>query len=108
MTAVEPFEVTVARGRAMQPYTPPTIADAFTAMARAELRQGGNVPAIQYTVKQLTPHLTAESRDVWWYSLKHRLDRLEPACGVGPATDEAGTPWKDLVTEALEVLAGAR
>lgn len=89
----------------MQTTDTPTLADALEAMARAELDEDTPVPAITRTVEALTPHLTAEKRNLWWWELKHCLTRADASQG-GPAWDEVGVDWDDRAKEALDVLTG--
>ncbi|TDC58575.1 hypothetical protein E1281_01080 [Actinomadura sp. KC345] len=83
----------------------PTLADALEAMARAELDEDATVPPITRAVETLTPHLSAERRDLWWWELKHCLTRADASEG-GPAWDEAEIDWHDRAKEALDVLTG--
>ncbi|MGI5423077.1 hypothetical protein [Actinomadura luteofluorescens] len=85
---------------------PLTLADAIEAMARAELDEDAPIPAIARAVETLTPHLTAEKRNLWWWELKHCITRADATQG-GPAWDEAGIDWDDRAKEALDVLTGS-
>lgn len=86
--------------------TPLTLADALEAMARAELDEDTSIPAIARAVETLTPHLTAEKRNLWWWELKHCITRADASQG-GAAWDEVGVDWDDRVKEALDFLTGS-
>jgi len=84
----------------------PTLADALEAMARAELDENTTVPAITRAVEALTPHLTPQKRNLWWWELKNCITRADATNGSGPAWDEVGVDWDDRTREALNVLTG--
>lgn len=110
--AVEPIEVTVARGRAlMEEVKPLTAEDVFLRLAEYAIQHEDDdqVQAMVLAIADAaTPHLDSGKTADWWWQLLDVMKGKDRVENSAPNWDDEGVDYDYLIEEALDVLTGKR
>lgn len=110
-TVIEPFEVTVARGKAMEQAVPVTAEDLLLKYADDYIQHEGDErqrAKILAVVDAATPHLDSSKTADWWWQLCAAIEGKDRVENSVPNWDDEGVDYDYLIDEALDVLTGKR